>query len=99
MGTSIHAVDDRWPSSARALANGHAHKSYCMRKNFAGQNFRGIAVARENFQPQAIWPRPQAQPSFSMLHAINVFQRATLKNWVWPGDETIILHTALVGVG
>ena len=28
---------------------------------------------------------------FSMLHVAPVFQRATLKNWVGPGDEAIIL--------
>ena len=33
-------------------------------------------------------PPPQAQPSFSMfmLHA-EKREHATLKNWVWPGDE------------
>ena len=29
-------------------------------------------------------PRPQATPSYSMLHA------ETLKSWEWPGDEASI---------
>ena len=33
---------------ACSWTNGHAHKSYCMRKYFAGYNFCGVAQACEN---------------------------------------------------
>ena len=50
VGTSIHAVHDRWPLSARTDKWSRPQK-YCMRKFFAGQNFCGAAITHETFQP------------------------------------------------